>query len=412
VWQGSGVERGVVVVGGSLAGLRAIETLRNDGFDGPVTLIGAEARQPYDRPPLSKKVLAGEWEPDRIALRRDGDLGSLDVDPRLGRSATALDLERRVVTTDDGEEIAFDGIVIATGAVVRRLPGQPELEGVHVLRTLEDSLALRAALTTGSPRVVVVGAGFIGSEVAATARGIGCEVTVLEALPVPLARALGPRMGLACSMLHGDHGVDLRVGVGVDAIEGAGGRVEAVRLSDGSTVEADVVVVGVGVAPATAWLEDSGLELRDGVVCDATLAAGPPGVYAAGDVCRWTNELFGEEMRIEHWTNAAEQGAAAAANLLSDFVGVEPIPYAPVPFFWSDQFDSRIQYVGRAHGDDEVQVVAGDIDGNFMAMYGHGGRLRGVLGVNMPKLVMRCRKLLAERASWEDAIGHAQGLAQ
>ena len=299
----------MVVVGGSLAGLRAIETLRNEGFEGRVTLIGAETRQPYDRPPLSKKVLAGEWEPERIALRRDGDLGSLDVDARLGRTATGLDVDERVVTVDDGERVPYDGLVIATGATVRRLPDQPELDGVYMLRTLDDCLALRAALTAGSPRVVVVGAGFIGAEVAATARGLGCEVTVLEALPVPLARALGPRMGLACAELHGDHGVELRLGVGVAAIEGTA-RVEQVRLTDGSVVPADVVVVGIGVAPATGWLEGSGLELRDGVVCDATLAAGPPGVYAAGDVCRWPNALFDEEMRVEHWTNAAEQGAA------------------------------------------------------------------------------------------------------
>jgi NADPH-dependent 2,4-dienoyl-CoA reductase/sulfur reductase-like enzyme len=406
VWQGAGVER-VVVVGGSLAGLRAIETLRNDGFEGAVTLIGAETRQPYDRPPLSKKVLAGEWEPERIALRRDGDLGSLDVDARLGRAATGLDVQERVVTVDDGERVPYDGLVIATGATVRRLPEQPELDGVHMLRTLDDSLALRAALTTGSPRVVVVGAGFIGSEVAATARGLGCEVTVLEALPVPLARALGPRMGQACSELHGDHGVELRLGVGVAAIEGTD-RVERVRLTDGSAVPADVVVVGIGVAPATGWLEGSGLELRDGVVCDATLAAGPPGVYAAGDVCRWPNPLFDEEMRVEHWTNAAEQGAHAARSLLAATAGQPAAPYAPVLFFWSDQYGQRIQFLGRAGPDDEVRLVSGSVeDRGFVALYGRGGRLRGVLGLSRPKLVMPYQKLLAAGATWDDALAHA-----
>jgi NADPH-dependent 2,4-dienoyl-CoA reductase/sulfur reductase-like enzyme len=179
-------------------------------------------------------------------------------------------------------------------------------------------------------------------------------------------------------------------------------------------VAADVVVVGIGVSPATEWLAGSGLEIRDGVVCDDALRAAPE-VYAAGDCARWVNNLFGdlgEEMRVEHWSNAAEQGAAAAKNLLAEMAGEAAQPYAPVPFFWSDQFDSRIQFVGRAHGDDEVRVVVGDLDGNFMALYGHGGRLRGVLGVNMPKPVMRCRKLVGERASWDAAVTHATAVAQ
>jgi NADPH-dependent 2,4-dienoyl-CoA reductase/sulfur reductase-like enzyme len=414
LWQGAFVVAGmadVVVVGASLAGLRAVETLRNEGYEGRVTLIGAEHHLPYDRPPLSKKVLAGEWEPDRIALRRDGDLGSLDVVAHLGREASALDVGRQVVTLLDGEEVPYDGLVIATGATVRRLPDQPELEGVHVLRTLDDSLALRAALTSGAPHVVVVGAGFIGSEVAATARGLGCDVTILEALPVPLERALGPRMGHACAALHGDHGVDLRVGVGVAGLEGASGRVEAVRLTDGTRVAADVVVVGVGVAPATGWLEESGLTLRDGVVCDPTLAAGPPGVYAAGDICRWTNRLFAEEMRVEHWTNAAEQGAHAARSLLATATGQEAEPYAPVPFFWSDQYGQRIQFLGRAGPDDEVRVVSGSVEERgFVALYGRAGRLRGVLGLSCPKLVMPYQKLLASGITWDDALGHAAAI--
>jgi NADPH-dependent 2,4-dienoyl-CoA reductase/sulfur reductase-like enzyme len=321
--------------------------------------------------------------------------------------AERLDLTERKVSLSDGSAVAFDGLVIATGAAVRRLPGQPDLDGVHVLRTLDDCLALRAVLVTGTPRVVVIGAGFIGAEVAATARGLGCQVTIVEALSVPLVRALGPEMGMACAELHRDHGVELHLGVGVEAIEGAE-RVERVRLNNGTSVEADVVVVGVGVAPATAWLEGSGLELRDGVVCDATLAAGPPGVYAAGDVCRWTNNLFAEEMRVEHWTNAAEQGAHAARSLLSTARGTPGEPYASVPFFWSDQYGTRLQFLGRAGPDDEVRVVSGSVEERgFVALYGHGGRLRGVLGLARPKLVMGYQKLLAAAISWEDALAHA-----
>ena len=281
--------------------------------------------------------------------------------------------------------MTFDGLVIATGASVRRLPGQADLEGIFVLRTLDESLALRAALTTGSPRVVVVGAGFIGAEVAATARGLGCEVTIVEALPVPLVRGLGPRMGAACGELHRDHGVTLLLNVGVSALEGRG-RVERVRLTDDRVLEADVVVVGIGVAPATTWLEGSGLELRDGVVCDATLAAGPPGVFAAGDLCRWPNELFGEEMRVEHWTNAAEQGAHAARNLLAAMAGDAGQPYAPVPFFWSDQYGQRIQFLGRAGPEDEVRIVSGSVEERaFVALYGDGARPAGRAGPLPPE---------------------------
>jgi NADPH-dependent 2,4-dienoyl-CoA reductase/sulfur reductase-like enzyme len=357
---------------------------------------------------LSKKVLSGEWEPDRIALRRDGGLDALGLDARLGVRAVGLDVTEQIVRLSDGSAATYDALVIATGSEVRRLPGQPELEGLHVLRTLDDSLALRAALTHGAPRVVVVGAGFIGSEVAATAHGLGCAVTVVEALPVPLVRALGAEMGAACAALHRDHGVDLRLGVGVEGFDGRG-RVEGVRLTDGAVLPADVVVVGVGVAPATGWLDGSGLEVRDGVVCDASLAAGPPGVFAAGDVCRWPNELFGEEMRVEHWSNAAEQGAAAARNLLATAAGGTGTAYAPVPFFWSDQFDARIQFLGRAGGDDDVEVVHGALDSSqFVALYGRAGRFRGVFGLSSPKLVMRYRKLLLAATSWEEALAFAR----
>lgn len=398
----------VVIVGASLAGLRAAETLRQAGFDGQVSLVGSEPHLPYDRPPLSKQVLAGEWEPDRIGLRPAEMYDEMGLDLLLGRTAQSLDLSARRVLLDDGEPLPFDGLVIATGAVARTLPGTPPLAGIHVLRTVEDCLAIRADLDAGPRRVVVVGAGFIGSEVAATARRRGLEVTILEALPVPLGRALGEEMGRVCGALHRDEGVDLRLGVGVEGFEGVE-RVEAVRLADGSRVEADVVVVGIGVRPATDWLEGSGLTLRDGVVCDERSAAlGAPGVFAAGDVARWPNPLFGEEMRVEHWTNAVEQGDAVARNLLAWARGEPGEPYAPVPYFWSDQYDTKIQFVGRARPDDRVEVVKGAVeDRKFVAIYGRDGRIVGCLGFSMPRWVMQYRRLIAERATWDEALALA-----
>ncbi len=403
----------IVVVGASLAGLWACESLRGGGYTGTISLIGSELHLPYDRPPLSKALLKGDWEADRIQLRKPDEIDGLGLDLRLGATATALDAASRTVTLESGEAISADGVIIATGSAPRPLPNQPDLDGVTMLRTLDDSLALRRRLAD-RPRVVVIGAGFIGLEVAATAAQSSCAVTVLEGAPAPLIRGLGSEMGSVVARVHARHGVEVRCDVSVAGIEGVDGRVSGVRMAGGELVPADVVVVGIGVSPTTEWLAGSGLEIRDGVVCDASLRAAP-GIYAAGDCSRWVNNLFGdvgEEMRVEHWSNAAEQGVAAAKNLLADLAGEATEPYAPVPFFWSDQFDSRIQFVGRAHGDDEVRVVAGDLDGNFMAMYGHAGRLRGVLGVNMPKPVMRCRKLLGERASWDDAVTYAATVAQ
>jgi NADPH-dependent 2,4-dienoyl-CoA reductase/sulfur reductase-like enzyme len=406
----------VVVVGASLAGLRACETLRQEGFDGEITLVGAEREIPYDRPPLSKKLLAGDWEPERIRLRKDDDFQSLDLLLRLGVRAVALDTATRTVSLDDGSKVTYDGLIIATGASPRRLPGQPDLHGVVELRTLADAVELRELTADGTARVTVIGAGFIGLEVAATVRARGCGVTVLEGAPSPLIRGLGVAMGAAVASVHARNGVELRCGVQVAGIEGADGRVTGVRLGDGSAVASDVVLVGVGVAPNTDWLTGSGLTIRDGVVCDANLCAGVAGVYAAGDCARWPNGVFAgfddEEMRVEHWTNAAEQGAAAAKNLLAatghSSLAVEP--YRSVPFFWSDQFDSRIQFVGRAHGDDEVHVFGGTTDGAFAALYGYQGRLRGVLGVSKPKLVMPFRALLAAGASWEEGLAKAEAL--
>jgi NADPH-dependent 2,4-dienoyl-CoA reductase/sulfur reductase-like enzyme len=395
--------RTVVIVGASLAGLRAAETLRREGYDDRIVLVGAEHHLPYDRPPLSKELLAGKWEPDEIALRKQ-PYDDLELDLRLGRRATALDVTDRVLHLDGGETLAFDGLVIATGSRPRTLPDTPPLDGIFVLRTLDDCLAIRARLDT-RPRVVVIGAGFIGSEVAATCRGRGLDVTVLEMLPAPLVRGVGPVIGEACGHLHRDHGVDLRCGVTVAGFEG-GDRVERVRLADGAAIDADLVVVGVGVTPETDWLEDSGLALDDGVVCDETCLAAP-GIVAAGDIARWPNPLFdGESMRVEHWTNATEQGVAAASRLLVDDASAES--FAPVPFVWSDQYDVKIQVVGCIRGDDEVEVVDGSLDERrFVALFGRGGRLVGALGFSRPRLVMQYRRMIADRASWSDALAHA-----
>ncbi|HEV7524933.1 MAG TPA: FAD/NAD(P)-binding oxidoreductase, partial [Acidimicrobiia bacterium] len=282
---------------------------------------------------------------------------------------------------------------------------QPNLAGVFTLRTLDDALALRELLG-GNPKVVVIGAGFIGSEIAAACRARGLHVTVLEMLPQPMVRGLGPELGAVLGAIHRDHGVDLRTGVEVAGIEDDGeGQVRGVRLGDGSVVDADVVVVGVGVVPETGWLEGSGLRLDNGVVCDETCLAAP-GIVAAGDVARWPNPLFdGQMMRLEHWTNATEQGVHAARRLL----GHEE-PFAPVPFVWSDQYDRKIQTVGvvSAEPDVEVHVAHGTLEARqFVALFGRGGRLMGALGFNRPRFVMQYRRMISERGSWDAALQHA-----
>jgi NADPH-dependent 2,4-dienoyl-CoA reductase/sulfur reductase-like enzyme len=280
------------------------------------------------------------------------------------------------------------------------LPGQPELEGLHTLRTLDDCLALRADLDATPQRVVVVGAGFIGAEVAATARQRGLDVTLLEALATPLQRALGDVVGTVCGEIHREHGVDLRLSTGVEGFEDDGqGRLRGIRLTDGSTIATEVAVVGVGVAPNTGWLEGSGLTIDNGIVCDETCLAAPD-VVAAGDIARWPNRRFGELMRVEHWENAQEQGAHAARRLLGHLE-----PYEPVPWFWSDQYDRKIQLAGRCFADDHVQVVDGSTEERrFVAIYGRAGRVVGVLGMNRPRPVMEYRQLIADGTSWEAAL--------
>ncbi len=396
----------IAIVGASLAGLRAAEALRREGFDGRIVLVGAEPHLPYDRPPLSKEVLSGKRDPDEIGLTQPDRFDALELDLRLGCRATSLDLDARAlrVASDgsaDAERIEFDGLVIATGASARQLPATQEIAGIHTLRTLDDCLAIRSELDE-SPRVAVVGAGFIGAEVAATCRMRGLSVSVIETLAVPLELALGKQLGGMVGDVHRDHGVDLHCGVRVSGFEG-NQRVESVRLEDGRHIDADLVVVGIGVSPETRWLETSGLEIDDGVVCDATTAASAPNVVAAGDIARWYNPLFAESMRVEHWTNAVEQAEAAARRLLNGPDGAEP--FSPVPFVWSDQYDMKIQSAGRPRAGDRVHIAHGSIEERrFVALFGRKGKLTGAVGFNRVRALMTYRKLLRTGASWDDAL--------
>lgn len=393
--------RRALVVGASQAGLNAARALRRLGFDGDLTVVGDEPHPPYDRPPLSKQVLAGTWGPERAALLLDAD-AELDITWRLGRRATALDVERRTVALDDGDEVPYDGLVLACGARPRTLPGTDGLAGVHTLRTLDDALAVHAAVAAGG-RVLVVGAGFIGAEVAATCRGLGAEVTMVEPLPVPLGRVLGDEVGTVVADVHREHGVDVRTGVGVERLEGDD-RVTGAVLADGSTVACDVAVVGIGVVPNTDWLAGSGLALDDGIVADATCRAGP-GIVVAGDVARWFHPRYGEHVRVEHWDNAIAMGAHAAATLLADD---DAAPFVPMPWFWSDQYDRKLMLAGRVQGADEVRVVDGSLDGRrFVALYRRGDEVVAALGMNRPAPLARWRVRLAEPVGWGEALAEA-----
>lgn len=393
----------IVVVGASLAGLRAGEALRAEGFTGRLVLVGDEPHRPYDRPPLSKHVLAGSRPAADAALPV---VEGFDAEWRLGVPAAALDADARRLTLADGSTLDYDGLVVATGASPRRIPTIPDVPGVHVLRTLDDCEALRADLGAGPRRVVVVGAGFIGCEVAATARSAGLEVSLVEPLEAPVVRGLGVEMGMVVADLHREHGVDLRLGVGVEGLVGDQ-RAEGVTLTDGTTLDAEVVVVGIGVTPNTGWLEGSGLAVADGVVCDATCLAAP-GVVAAGDVARWPHLTLGE-IRIEHWDNAQDQGAHAARTLLADLAGAPGEPYVPIPWFWSDQYDRKIQVAGRTGSEHQVEVILGSVEEKkFVALYGKDGHLTAVLGMNMPAKVMRWRAAVQAQQPWDEALATAR----
>jgi NADPH-dependent 2,4-dienoyl-CoA reductase/sulfur reductase-like enzyme len=428
--------RRIVVVGASLAGLRAAETLRARGYDGALTLIGDEPQRPYDRPPLSKQVLQGTSEPENTFFRRKDGYDALALDMRLGLRATSLDLRAGRITLSGGTDgppaafatdaasapkeggahlptggphlpaggppmvVEYDRLIVATGARVRTLRGVPPRAGLHVLRGLDDAVALRNDLARAR-RVAIVGAGFIGLEVAASCRARGLEVTAIEALPVPLAPIVGTSLGELVAAMHRDHGVDLRTGVTVTDMQGEP-RVSGVVLSDGSRIEADVVVVGIGVVPNTEWLEGSGLTLDNGIVCDGYGEAAAR-VYAAGDVARMPNLWSGECVRIEHWTNAVEQAVHVAANMLAE--GGDRASFSSVPYFWSDQYDRKVQFVGRARADDEMVIVDGSLaDRRLTALYRRGDQVTACLAINQPRALIKYRKLLAEGASWEATL--------
>jgi 3-phenylpropionate/trans-cinnamate dioxygenase ferredoxin reductase subunit len=393
----------IVVVGASLAGWRAAQALRQGGHAGRLIVIGAELHAPYDRPPLSKQVLTGKVGVDQIGL---GATDDLDVEWHLGVAATGLDLDGRRVLLAGGSSVGFDGLVIATGAHARSIPALADLAGVHLLRTLDDAVAVRAALVR-EPRVVVIGAGFIGLEVASSARKLGLDVTVVEVASVPLLPAVGPEIGAGIADWHREHGVDVRLGVGLESLVGTT-HVEGVRLAGAEpAIPADLVVVGVGAAPNTAWLEGSGVDLDDGVRADdrlRVLAGGQPlpHVVAAGDVVRWDHPELPATARMEHWTNAVELAQVAAATLLGGSVGGE---FPPVPYFWSDQFDRKIQMVGRTAPGDELTVVDGSVASRrFVAAYGRRGRLVAAVGFGRPARVMAMQRLIASGAAYPPAL--------
>jgi NADPH-dependent 2,4-dienoyl-CoA reductase/sulfur reductase-like enzyme len=371
----------VVVVGGGLGAARTIAQLRRRGYDGEVVLLCAEDRPPYDRPPLSKAVLAGEK--NDTALRFD--TAELRVHLRLGTSATGLDLARRVVRTGSGD-VPFDRLVLATGARPVRLPGP----GAQLtLRTLEDALALRARLVPDA-RVVLIGASWIGAEVATAALAYGCSVTCLEAGPAPLAQALGAEVG--ATFLPWWRGVDLRTGTAVASVEA-----DRVELADGTAVPADVVVTGVGVRPETGWLADSGLALDRGIVVDEHLVSSDPDVVALGDVAaRWSPRV-GARVRIEHWEDAGSAGAVAAGTLLADDPADQPV-HDPVPYFWSDQFGHKVQYVGAHRPEDgAVEREPGDTPGRTVTWLDDAGRVTAVLTVDRPRESAAAAQLVADR---------------
>ena len=391
--------RSVAVVGASLAGTSAAAALRGAGFRGRLVLFGEEQHRPYDRPPLSKQFLLGTRTAVELALREDPTIA--DVEWRLGRRATACGAATRTLTLDDGSAEEFDGIVIATGAAPRRLPGS-NLPGVHVLRTLDDAQSLHADLARSPASVVVVGAGFVGQEVAATCRGLGLHVAMIESV-APAAHVLGASIGQALADIHRTRGVEIKLGVAVVAFEGKR-RLEAITLSDGTTIDADVAVLGIGVTPNTAWLAGSGLTIEDGVVCDETCLAAP-GIVAAGDVARWRNPRYGDLRRVEHWDNAVRQGEYAGRRLLATDGTADPQPYAPVPWFWSDQYGLKLQLVGSTFRHDEVRIVAGSAaEETLVALYRRGDRLVAALTLASTSRLLKYRRLLEHSPSWDEAL--------
>jgi NADPH-dependent 2,4-dienoyl-CoA reductase/sulfur reductase-like enzyme len=395
----------VVVIGAGLGGLRTVESLRVEGFSGRISLVGDEPHEPYDRPPLSKQILAGQWPEERAMLRR-GELTTLDISLYLGRAA--VDVDSAAVHLADGTQLRYDALVAATGVLPRRLPGQPEHPDLHVLRTLENCRALRDSMSR-SRSMLVVGAGFIGAEVAATARTAGLEVTMIEALPVPFARVLGEQMGQLCAQLQTDNGVTVRCGVPLTGLAGDTNGIAA-SLTDGSLVQADCAVVGVGTVVDSGWLAGLGVAIENGLLCDTTgLVEGTGNVYAVGDVAAWRHSTVGDRPRIEHWTSATEQAAVVAQRI----AGAQITRQADVvPYFWSDQYGLTLQLAGRCDLATSVEVLhdPGVVKGT-VAGYFRDGKLVAVLAFHAPRLLNRYRRLVAAGATEREVRATAAELA-
>ncbi|WP_372349822.1 NAD(P)/FAD-dependent oxidoreductase [Streptomyces sp. KL116D] len=396
----------IVVVGASAAGLAVVEAARTQGFGGELVLIGDESHLPYDRPPLSKQLLTGEWETERLILREKTELEKLNVDLRLGVRATGLDTAQRQVVLAGDQRVSYDALVIATGVRARRLPGTEGIAGVHVLRDLDDALGLRAGLRADG-RLVVIGAGVLGVEAAAVARDIGMQVTVVDPLPRPMARVVPEPVGHWLAALHQERGVDMRLSSPpVKQVHSKAGQVTSVELADGTVLPADSVLVAIGANPSVDWLTDTQIAIgarepatgSGGVLCDARGMAAP-GVWAAGDVAAWYNQATGENHRYEHRLNASEQGRAVAKSILDpDFT-----PPASVPYFWSDQYGLKYQAYGIAGSDDEFVVVEGSLtDNRFVGLTLRDGLVQSALCVGMPRQLRGWRPAVVKHSPWKE----------
>ena len=388
-------EKGIVIVGGGLAAARTAEQLRRSEYTGRITIVSDEVHLPYDRPPLSKEVLRKEV--DDVALKPREWYDEKDITLRLGSAATALDTAGQTVTLADGTSLGYDELVIATGLVPRRIPAFPDLDGIRVLRSFDESMALREH-ASAAQRAVVVGAGFIGCEVAASLRSLGVDVVLIEPQPTPLAAILGEQIGQLVARLHRDEGVDVRLGIGVAEVRGQG-HVDTVVLTDGTELAADLVVVGIGSRPATEWLEGSGVDVDNGVICDEAGHTSAPNVWALGDVASW-RDTTGHQARVEHWSNVADQARVVVPAMLG-----EDVPSAVVvPYFWSDQYDVKIQCLGEPEATDTVHLVEDD-GRKFLAYYERDGVLVGVVGGGMPGKVMKVRAKIASAVPIAEVLG-------
>jgi 3-phenylpropionate/trans-cinnamate dioxygenase ferredoxin reductase subunit len=391
----------VVVVGASAAGLGAVEGLRREGFTGRITLIGDEPHLPYDRPPLSKQFLAGDWDAERLVLRQRAEIESLGVELVLGVAAQRLDAGLGTVELGDGRTLLYDRLVIATGVRPALPPAWSGLERVFTLRTIEDAAAIRAALGD-TQSVLIVGAGFVGAEAASVCADLGVRCTMVDPLPQPMCRVLGVDIGGVLADAHRERGVEVHCGTGIAELSGRGGAVVGARLEDGSRVEADLVLVGIGTVPNVDWLRGSGLSIENGIVCDERCRAGS-GIFAAGDVASW--RLAGESTirRVEHRMHATEQGDYVGQAIVH---GEEIEPFVPTPFFWSDQCGLRIQSHGFPSAADQIEIAQGSLaERRFLATYVRDGRISAVLGVNMAREARRARALVGEEAAAAVEVG-------